>query len=245
MFGSRKCLVLVTEYCKYLKRSIFCICDLNYVSDTPKFYSEKKENIMKFNTRVNQYIVGATLALVASLPVSAASISAQASSNSIEVGEVATADLVLNLAPGEAASVFEGTFGISGLGTVTSASINATGPSWPNAASNIKDGNALFSLTSENDSDPTRLLATVSFTGLSAGTTNVTFDSKTFAAFDIPSFPFSQNLFLGNTSGQILTSITVVPEPSVVAMLMLGLVTLILKAGGKKGNFLSRTKFTI
>jgi len=178
---------------------------------------------MKFVLKASIYLVGVTLALAASLPVSAASVSALASKSTIQIGESTTVDLLLNLGPEEAASVFEGTFPISGLDTVVSANISAIGPTWPNAASNILNDSALFSLTSNNNSDPTRLLATLGITGLSNGVSEITFDSSTFAAFDIPTFPFSQNLVLTNTSGEVLAGITVVPEPSAVLLLLLGL----------------------
>ncbi|RZI86312.1 MAG: hypothetical protein EOP38_02020, partial [Rubrivivax sp.] len=173
---------------------------------------------MRAHTRSYQYLAGLALAISAILPASAATVSAVAANDKINIGESTSIDFFLNLSATEVASIFEGNFGIGGLGTVASATITGTGPTWPNAASNIVGGNATLSLTSNNLGDPTRLLATLNVTGLSAGKVDITFNDATFAAFDIPAFPFAENLVLGNSSGQVLASIAVVPEPSVMTL---------------------------
>lgn len=186
---------------------------------------------MQIKQRVLRSLAGAIAAGIV-LPASAASISASVSRSVLGIGESSTVELFLNLEAGETASVLEGVFGISGLGTVASGAITQTGPTWPNAASNILGGEALVSLTSDNDGAAQRSIATLSFTALSAGTLALSFDGRTFAAFDTAAFPFSQNLALSNAPGDLLASISVVPEPSALTLLAVGASVLLMTRRG-------------
>ena len=151
----------------------------------------------------------------------AATITASAAKDLIEIGEATTVDIVLELDAVfmEEASVFEGRFDFNGFGSVADAKFTSVGgPTWTSTLGNSVGTQAIVSLTSNNQGAD-RLLATLEVTGLAPGIFEVYLGSPTFAAFDIDNAPFLQELNITNATGDMLASVRVVPLPPTLILL--------------------------
>lgn len=152
----------------------------------------------------------------------AATLTAIPAMDELLIGQTTSLEIVLELDAGEVASVFEGRFNLGGLGSVANASLTAGGPTWSSSVGNISGTQAIVSLTSDNQGG-NRLGATLGVTGLALGVFEVSLGSPTFASFDIDDPPFLQELDITNTTGEVLTSVNVVPLPSALVLLGSGL----------------------
>ncbi|MEO0971751.1 MAG: hypothetical protein AAFX85_01555 [Pseudomonadota bacterium] len=166
-------------------------------------------------------LVGAFLAT----DVFGATLAASPLTVNVAPGDSAEVTVSLELDAAEVASVFEGRFDLLGLGGIANASLTPGGPTWNNVAGNINNGQAIVSLTSGNAAG-TRLVATLQVTGVNPGTFDVLLASPTFAAFDIPSPPFTQDVPISNSPGELLARVVVaesVPIPPLAVVLLAGL----------------------
>jgi hypothetical protein len=170
------------------------------------------------------FIVGVIVGWMATWvgAANAATITASAAKDLIEIGEATSMDIVLELdaVSMEEASVFEGRFDFIGFGSVADATLTSVGgPTWTSTAGNIVGTQAIVSLTSSNQGAD-RLLATLEVTGLAPGIFEIFLGSPTFASFDIDEAPFLQDLNIINATGDMLASVTVVPLPPALVLLV-------------------------
>ena len=163
----------------------------------------------------------------------AASVSAIAVSESIVVGESTDIEVRLDLGAGENASIFEGHFDLTGSGSVMEevvpTDISAGGPTWGSSAAGVVGTQARVSMTSSNLGG-SRLVATLTVTGMAAGTFQIEFGDGSFAQRDIDVAPFFEDVFLTTTTGSVLAIVTVAePVPALgpvgVVMLLASLLT--------------------
>ena len=168
------------------------------------------------------FIVGVIVAWMATCgAANAATITASAAKDVIEIGEATTVDIFLELDAVymEEASVFEGRFDFNGFGSVADAKLTSVGgPTWSSSFGNIVGTQAIVSLTSDNQGAD-RLLATLEVTGLAPGFFDVFVGSPTLASFDIDTTPYLQALNITNVTGDMLASVRVVPLPPTLVLL--------------------------
>ncbi|MEM7315189.1 MAG: hypothetical protein AAF497_18765 [Planctomycetota bacterium] len=154
------------------------------------------------------------LALLAAPTSAALVIWANAESDSIAVGSSTTLDIVLAPTQGEQPSVFEGRFGLSGIGDVADVSIDDEGfESWSFAASSIVDDLLIVSLTSENLGGQ-RTIARLTVIALAPGVFDLNLAEPTFASTDTDMFPFIVDLPIETAIGNSLADIRVQPTSS-------------------------------
>ena len=164
----------------------------------------------------------------------AATLDASVVKDTIQVGETTSVALALSLEAGEVASVFEGRFDLLGLGLVADANLVAGGPTWTSSFGNISGSSqAILSLTSDNQGGD-RLVGSLQVTGVHPGIFEVALGDPTFAASDITTPPFLEDVNITNPIGEVLGSVQVVPIPAAVWLFGSGLLGLIGIAKRKK-----------
>jgi hypothetical protein len=161
-------------------------------------------------------LVVASLAVVSS--ASAATVSGSVGQASIAVGESTAIQIRLDLAGGEEASIFDGRFDLIGSATVVeevlSSDLTAGGPSWTSAFGGVVAEQVQLSLTSAN-AGGSRLVATLTVTGLSAGTFLVELGAGNVVRRDLPVPPFIEDVPLTTPVGTVLAAVTVLaPLPA-------------------------------
>ncbi len=128
----------------------------------------------------------------------------------------------MNLEVGEEASIFEGRLDLIGSGSVIEQVVPldllAGGPSWGTSAGGIVGSQAQVSMTSSNMGG-SRLVATLTVVGMSAGTFQVELAAGSFAQRDLAAFPFFEDVSLTTPTGSALVSVTVVSAPQPVPTL--------------------------
>ena len=158
---------------------------------------------------------------------SAAVIASNPSSQTVEVGDAFTVDLVLEVQALEQVSVFEGHFDISPTTVATFDDFTA-GPSWLFVDAAEFAGALIVSAISDN-AGGNRLVASLEFTAVAAGTFELLFSDFSFAERDLFTFPFFEEIDLTNMTGSAITSvrileatITTVPNGSTISLLLIG-----------------------
>lgn len=170
----------------------------------------------------------ATLSAALMLPCVATSATLSASgATQIQVGATASVTLNVTLDAGEDASVFEGVFDLTGLGSIADLTIDGSGygSSWDAGTF----GNVLgaqqelrLSLTSSSNRADHSLLATLDITGLSQGAFEIVVSSGTFLQRDTNTSPFFEDVPLGPPTGTVIGLIEIVPEPSTALLVAFG-----------------------
>ena len=138
----------------------------------------------------------------------AAQVTATVTNTPLLVNATTTVNIFLDLEAGEQASVFEGRFDLTGLGSVANASFTPGGPTWDSAFGSIQGDLATVSLTSGNTGG-SRLVGSLDITGLAPGTFKVVLSSPTLAARDINVSPFLQDVPITTATGTVLVSVSV------------------------------------
>ena len=177
---------------------------------------------------ISKAVVIATLT-IAPLSARAADVTASLGSNSISVGETTSLSFYLDQLLDESISAFDAQITLMGDGATIPA-VNRVpdpltiGDTWT-VDQNVRfdSGVVLFSLSSDNIGGQ-RLLAEMEIFGVAPGEVSLVL-TQAAASMDIDVPPFSEPVPINNI-GQMLASITVVPEPSTFALVFLGLATL-------------------
>jgi hypothetical protein len=141
----------------------------------------------------------------------AAQVTATVTKNPILVNETTTVNIFLDLEAGEQASVFEGRFGLTGLGAVANASFTPGGPTWDSSIGSIQDTLATVSLTSSNTGGR-RLVGSLDITALALGTFEVVLSSPTLASRDTDVPPFFEEVPIHTATGTVLVDVQVLVE---------------------------------
>ena len=139
----------------------------------------------------------------------AAQVTATVTNTPFLVNATTTVNIFLDLEAGEQASVFEGRFDLTGLGSVANVSLTPGGPTWDSSFGNIQGDLALVSLTSTSSTGGSRLVGSLDITGLAPGTFKVVLSSPTLAARDINVSPFLQDVPITTATGTVLVSVSV------------------------------------
>jgi hypothetical protein len=152
----------------------------------------------------------------------AATLTAAPSSGVLLVGEPLDIDLTLELDPGEEASVFEGRFDLTGVGSAVQSlgpgDVLAGGPSWDSSFGGVLGGQLLLSLTSSN-AGGSRLVGRVHVTGLSSGIFEIRLAAGSFAQRDVEGPPYLLDVPISNPVGSVLVTLIVgLPAPQVPAL---------------------------
>jgi hypothetical protein len=179
-------------------------------------------------------VLGVALA-AGSQPVKAATISAVPDSGTFQPGESVEVDVVLNLEEGEVASVFEGGVEFHGAGTVASASLLEIGLEWRGPGV-FPPPRRPFSLTlfASNPMGATgsSVLATFTVEFLTPGRVDLLVPDA-FAGGDLYEPPWIVEVPLAPL-GVPIASFTVIPEPTTMLLMGLGLLALLLSRQRRK-----------
>jgi hypothetical protein len=149
-------------------------------------------------------------ALCISNAANAASLRAEGGSGNMRVGETRSVSLVLDLAPGEQASVFEGSLQLSG-GEAANAELVAGSANWSSAVGRLSSGSIKLSLTSNNAAG-SRVIGTLRLTGKQLGNLSLRLEGQSLLAEDTSTAPYTRNVSLSTPAGTTLASINVVSD---------------------------------
>jgi hypothetical protein len=163
------------------------------------------------------------------LPVGslAATIAATPTSETISVGGQATIHFDLVLDAGEPASVLELKLDLVGLGGIADADLTPCGGWGGLRDGGVSGSQAIASCTAGAQQETgTVLSAEISVTGLAPGIFQLFLAADTFAQRDTDTPPFVEDLPLGPSTGTLLATVTVVPEPATALLGGFGLLAL-------------------
>jgi len=158
----------------------------------------------------------------ASQSAMAAMITTVIESDSIQIGESTSIQIFLDLEAGEEASIFEGTFDMTGATTVEVIYVEPS-EEWDSAFGGIF-GNAIEVSLTSNNMGGLRLVAEVEVEGLVLGTYQILLGFDTYAERDLDVPPFFEDIPISNSLGSVLASVAVVPEPGTALLLGAGLI---------------------